>query len=76
MDTVKTTSKMKIRYRQSTSTDSNDDLKEYSSINVNLEFKKQFEQLQLKLKVMNDKPSTKELLYGYFPIQIVSLIFW
>ena len=34
------------------------------------------EQLKLKVQAINDEPSTMELLYGYFPMNIGALIFW
>jgi len=76
MDTDKTTTKIKINNKQSTPSDSNDDTYEYGSEMANIRFKEHLEQLKLKVQMINDKPSTMELIYGYFPMNIGALILW
>jgi len=65
MDADKTNTKIKIIQKQSTSSDSN----------VDIRFKEHLERLKVKVKMINDKPSTMELIYGYISINIGPLIF-
>jgi len=70
MDTDKTTAKIKINQKQSTPSDSNDDIYEYGSEVANIRFKEHLEQLKLKVQMINDEPTTMELVYGYFQMNI------
>lgn len=76
MDADKTTTKIKINQKQSTLSDSNDDTYEYGYEMANIRFKEHLERLKLKVQMINDKPSTLELIYGYISINIGAFIFW
>jgi len=76
MDTSKTTAQIKINNKKSTSSDSNDDINEYGSEMADIRFKELLEQLKLKVQVINDEPSTMELVYRSISLNIGALIFW
>jgi hypothetical protein len=76
MEINKITTKIEIKETQLATSDSNNDLHQYNPEMTNLRFKEHLELLKLKVKGINDQPSSMELLYGYFPINIKPLRFW
>ena len=76
MDIDKITTKIEIKETQLAASDSVHDFRKYNSEMANIRFKEHLEQLKQKVQIINDKPTTMELIYGYISINIGTLIFW